>query len=78
MPDVLRRGDELRQEQRAATHEASQLEDAAVGLPEEQIVIEEAGVDRLGQEEGVALDVAVDEHHRNAVGVEHAWPWNWC
>jgi hypothetical protein len=74
VPHVLHRCLELRQHEGACPEEASELEDAASRGPEEQVVIEEAGVDRLRQEEGVALHVAADINHRNAVGVEHAGP----
>jgi hypothetical protein len=74
MPHVLRRGDQLRQHQGAGTEEALELEHAAPGRPEEQIVVEEAGVDGLIEKERVALHVAIHKDDRNAHGIEHAGP----
>lgn len=72
MPEVLRGGGELRQHEGARAEERAQLEDAAARRPEKQIVVEEAGVDRLRQEERVGLHVAIGEHHRDAARIEHA------
>jgi hypothetical protein len=44
MPHVLRGGDELRQDEGAGAEEALEREHAAPCRPEEQIVVEEAGV----------------------------------
>ena len=75
MPHVLRRSDQLRQHEGLSTQEALKLEDAASGRLEEQVVIEEAGVDRLRKEEGVGLHVvAVGIDHGDAFGVEHPEP----
>jgi hypothetical protein len=75
MPDVLARGNELRQHEGPWADKASELEDTASGRPEEQVVIEEAGVDGIRQKEGVSFDVrSVHIDDRDAVLVEHARP----
>ena len=55
MPDVLARGDELRQQEGALAQENSKLEHAATRRPEKQIVIEEAGVDGVREEKLLTL-----------------------
>jgi hypothetical protein len=75
VPHVLHRCLELRQHEGAWAEEASQFKDAASRRPEEQIVIEEAGVDGIAEEEGIALHVAADINHWDAVRVEYARPW---
>jgi hypothetical protein len=72
MPDVLARGDELRQHEGPLAEEAPQLEHAAPRRPEEQIVIEEAGIDGIAQEELVAMHVPIHDDDRNAGRIEHA------
>jgi hypothetical protein len=58
MPHVLHRRLELGQDEGAAAQEAPELEHPAPRGPDEQVVIEEAGVDRLLQEELIAPDAA--------------------
>src|SRR5680860_851508 len=75
MPDVLRRRDQLRQQIRAGAGEALEAPEARPGRREEQIVIEEAGVDRLIELEGVRVRRgAVDGHDTHANRIEHAGP----
>src|SRR6266508_3326167 len=75
MPDILARGDELRQHESPWADKAPELEDAAARRPEEQIVIEEAGIDRVAEEELIALwRRAVHKDDRDAFLVEHAGP----
>jgi hypothetical protein len=54
---------------------ASELEDATSCRPEEQVVVEESGVDGIRQKEGVSFDVrSVHIDDRDALLVEHAGP----
>jgi hypothetical protein len=70
-PQVLRRRLELRQQKGLSTQEASEFEHPASRRPEEQVVIEESGVDRVLEEELVAACVAADIDDRNPLLVEH-------
>jgi hypothetical protein len=74
MPHVLHRRLELGQDEGAAAQEAPELEHPAPGRPEEQVVIEEAGVDRLLQEELIPRDIPIHEHNGDSLLVEHTWP----
>jgi hypothetical protein len=75
MPHVVHRRLELGQDEGAAAQEAPELEHPAPRGPEEQVVIEEAGVDRLLQEELITGHAgAVHEDERDALFVEHLWP----
>ena len=81
MPDVLRRRHQLRQQQCARTRIALQAPEARACRREEQIVIEEARVDRLRERERVRVrrraghgdhaDAARIEHTESRVGVVH-------
>jgi len=75
MPDVLGGGHQLRQQERARAGEASQLPEATIGRNEEQIIVEEAGVDGLRQlEVRLARRRTVHEDDRDAGGIEGARP----
>ena len=74
MPHVLSRGDELRQDEGAFAQKALQFEDATSRGREEQVVVEQAGVDRLREGKRITLDIAVDVNDGDARLVEYAGP----
>src|SRR5689334_4644845 len=72
MPQILRCCLDLGQQQGVRAQEALELENAASGRWVEQVVIEESGVDRLIEEEFVALGIAVDVDDRDTLLIEGA------
>ena len=76
MPDILGRRQQLRQDIGAPARKAPELPVAGARRGEEQIVIEEACIDRAVPQHEVARIgcLAVHEHHRNALAVEGAGP----
>ena len=77
--DVLHGRDEMRQMVRAAAAgKAPQLEIAASRRHEEEIVVDEARIDRLRQEEGIAVDVAVHIDNGNALLCYRRRRADWC
>lgn len=70
MERVVGHRDQVRQDVAAAAGVVLQLEEAAARRFEEQIVLEEAGVDRQADKEVGLVHAAFDEHHGNAHGIE--------
>lgn len=72
MEDLVCRGDHMRQDMGAAAGVALEVEASASRRREDQVVVEEARIDRLFEVEVGGVHVAVHVDNRNALAVEHA------